>query len=409
MIHYTLVVSNTGNVTLTGVTVTDPIATVSCPGVIGTLDPGEVVTCTATHTVTASDISDRSIHNTATATGHDPGGQPVSATASATVALRNLPPAIICPDPIITSTSETTCDVLISTGLNASYSDPNDNVVSLTWVMTGATEDQSPSSGINQIGSHIFNLGVTTVTYTVTDAIGLSATCSFTVTVIDDVPPVAVCRDIDVYLDINTGVVTIDPDDVDGGSSDNCGIASIAIDRDRFNCLDLGPNDVILTVIDNSGNSGVCTAVVTVHYETAPQPAVTPSSDVICNDTEVNLVLTSNIPSTTWTWTVASPLQITGASGDNSGQLSSIVQTLHNSDLADHSLTYTITPTVYGQCVLPDISAQVWVNPTPQIQVTPATQTICDGESSLVTVRNPNTSVRGQWLYDLSVSAEAGY
>ena len=192
VIHYTLVVSNTGNVTLTGVTVTDPIANVSCPGVIGTLDPGEVVTCSATHTVTASDISDRSIHNTATATGHDPGGQPVSATASATVALRNLPPAIICPDPIITSTSETTCDVLISTGLNASYSDPNDNVVSLTWVMTGATEDQSPSSGINQIGSHIFNLGVTTVTYTVTDAIGLSATCSFTVTVNDNTP--ACCR-----------------------------------------------------------------------------------------------------------------------------------------------------------------------------------------------------------------------
>ena len=359
--------------------------------------------------MTTSDISDRSIHNTATATGLDPGGRPVSATANATVALQNLPPAIICPDPIVTSTSQTTCDITINTGLECNILlDPNGNVESLTWVMTGATTGSSARTGINNIDSYTFNLGVTTITYTVTDAFELSGTCSFTVTVEDNVDPIAICRNIDVYLDRNTGVVTIDESDINNGSLDNCGIASISIDRTDFNCINIGDNNVILTVIDNSGNSGTCIAIVTVHFADAPEPTVSPATGVICDGATTSLVLSSNIPNTTWTWTVTQSQYITGASGDDSGLLTEIDQTLHNSDLDAHNIIYTITPTVYGQCELTDISAEVWVNPTPQILVNPAENTICYGESSTITVSNPNTSVQGQWQYDLSVTADPG-
>ena len=55
--------------------------------------------------------------------------------------------------------------------------------------MTGATTDASPSSGINNLSAYTFNQGATTITYTVTDAGGLSATCSFTVMVIDNIDP----------------------------------------------------------------------------------------------------------------------------------------------------------------------------------------------------------------------------
>jgi hypothetical protein len=204
-INYTLTVTNTGNVTLTNVTVNDPNAVVSCPGDPYTLAPGQTVTCTATHTVTSADVTAQSITNVATVTGNPPSGPPVSDDSEAVVSLSNQAPVIQCPPVIVTGTSATTCDITINTGLSATFSDPNDNVESLTWVMTGATTGQSTASGINNIGSHTFNLGVTTVTYTVTDALGLSATCSFTVTVIDDVIPVAVCADIDVYLDPETG------------------------------------------------------------------------------------------------------------------------------------------------------------------------------------------------------------
>ncbi len=50
VLHYTLVVRNTGNVTLTAVSVTDPLTGVD--QTIGSLDPGETVTINATYTVT---------------------------------------------------------------------------------------------------------------------------------------------------------------------------------------------------------------------------------------------------------------------------------------------------------------------------------------------------------------------
>jgi len=68
--HYLIVVSNTGNVDLTNVTVTDPNATfVACsPARPATLLVGESMTCTATHTATDADFDAGKIDNVATAT-----------------------------------------------------------------------------------------------------------------------------------------------------------------------------------------------------------------------------------------------------------------------------------------------------------------------------------------------------
>ena len=153
--------TNTGNVTITGITVNDPNATVTCAGAPYTLTPGASTTCTATHTVTAADIIAGSITNAATIAGTAPNTSPVTATSNiVTVLLQNLPPVISCPVPIVTNTSSTSCDVLISSGLTAIYSDPNSNIASLTWTITGATTANSPVTGMNDITSYIFNLGV---------------------------------------------------------------------------------------------------------------------------------------------------------------------------------------------------------------------------------------------------------
>ncbi len=156
IINYTLTVTNTGNVTITGITVSDPIVTVTCPGAPYTLIPGASTTCTAQYTVTAADILAGSIVNTATATGSSPTTAPVNTISNTvTVVLHNLPPEISCPAPILTSTSDTSCDILISGGLTATYSDPNGNgqISSLTWTMTGATVAASPATGFNDITS----------------------------------------------------------------------------------------------------------------------------------------------------------------------------------------------------------------------------------------------------------------
>jgi hypothetical protein len=58
----------------------------------------------------------------------------------------------------------------------------------LTWALTGATTANSAATGINNLGTHVFNL-TTTVTYTVSDAAGNTANCSYTVIVTDNINP----------------------------------------------------------------------------------------------------------------------------------------------------------------------------------------------------------------------------
>jgi large repetitive protein len=107
------------------------------------------------------------------------------------------------------------------------------------------------------------DLGANTVTLTVDDGLGNTESCTATVTVEDNIPPVAVCQDITVQVG-GAGSVTISADDIDNGSTDNCGIASMTVSPDSFTCADAGANTVTLTVTDASGNTSTCTATVTV-------------------------------------------------------------------------------------------------------------------------------------------------
>lgn len=77
-ITYTFGVLNTGNVTLTGVTVTDPLTGLSpiacAPAQPFTLAPGATVSCTATRSTTQADLDAGTRVNSATATGTSPTG-----------------------------------------------------------------------------------------------------------------------------------------------------------------------------------------------------------------------------------------------------------------------------------------------------------------------------------------------
>ncbi|MEI3847067.1 DUF7507 domain-containing protein [Microbacterium sp. CCNWLW44] len=83
-VEYTFTVTNTGNVTLTGVSVTDKLDGLSAlvygpwPGTEGTLRPGEQVTARATYVLTQADVNTGLVENTATATGTPPAGDPVT-------------------------------------------------------------------------------------------------------------------------------------------------------------------------------------------------------------------------------------------------------------------------------------------------------------------------------------------
>ena len=123
-------------------------------------------------------------------------------------------------------------------------------------------------------------VGANTVTLTVTDVNGNTSTCTSTVTVEDNIDPTAVCADITVQLDAQ-GVASITASEIDGGSSDNCGIDNISASTTSFDCDDEGVNTVTLTVTDVNGNVSTCDATVTVENNITPT--------VSCQDITVQL------------------------------------------------------------------------------------------------------------------------
>ncbi|MFN2396067.1 MAG: gliding motility-associated C-terminal domain-containing protein [Bacteroidales bacterium] len=83
VIDYTIIVENTGNVTVTNITVTDPLTGLSTT--IASLAPGASQTFNESYTITQADLDNGSVTNTASAAGEDTNGDPVSDNDSATV------------------------------------------------------------------------------------------------------------------------------------------------------------------------------------------------------------------------------------------------------------------------------------------------------------------------------------
>jgi hypothetical protein len=96
VVNYHYVITNTGNVPLTGVTLTEigfsGTGTAPAPDcAVAALAPGAVSSCEASYTVTAADVLAGTVTNTARAQGADPGGNVQTADASVTLAAAPVP------------------------------------------------------------------------------------------------------------------------------------------------------------------------------------------------------------------------------------------------------------------------------------------------------------------------------
>lgn len=196
--------------------------------------------------------------NTVTLTVTDVNGNSSTCTVTVTVE-DNIAPIIACPNDVMTGTDPGIC------GGTVFFSDAIavDNCAVASIMQTGGLPSGS-----------VFPVGINTIEFTATDVNGNTQTCTFTITITDDEAPMAVCQDITIQLD-TSGNATIVASDVDGGSTDNCGVDTIAIDINSFTCANVGTNNVVLTVTDAEGLSSSCTAVVTVEDDTDPIIACT--------------------------------------------------------------------------------------------------------------------------------------
>ena len=165
-----------------------------------------------------------------------------------------IPPVIGCPGDVTAVTEDGDCGAIV----NFQPAVAIDNCGSAFTYQTGGLGSGS-----------VFPVGDTLIEYTAQDDCGNLATCTFMVTVIDDDAPVAICQDLTVTLD-DTGNATITADQLNFGSNDNCGVGSVAINVDTFDCSNVGANEVTLTVTDIHGNTATCVATVTVLDNTAP-------------------------------------------------------------------------------------------------------------------------------------------
>ncbi len=92
--------------------------------------------------------------------------------------------------------------------------------------------------------------------------------------------PSAICQAYTAVLGPG-GTASVIPANVDNGSTYECGLQSMTVSPDLFDCSDLGPQTVTLTVTDINGDSDQCTATVTVADNTPPS--------VTCKNATVNL------------------------------------------------------------------------------------------------------------------------
>ncbi|MCB0611366.1 MAG: HYR domain-containing protein, partial [Lewinella sp.] len=196
----------------------------------------------------------------------DAGGN--TGTCSFTVTVNDTEdPVANCPANITVNSTPGQCGALVSFTVTSSDNCP------------GETINSVPASGT------FFTVGTTPVQVTVTDAAQNDTPCSFSVTVVDNINPTAICTDPTVQLDIN-GNVVITGNILNEGSSDNCAIGSLTPDITNLNCSNIGPNTVTLTVTDLSGNSATCVSTVTVEDKLPPT--------ALCQNVTVQLDNTGN-------------------------------------------------------------------------------------------------------------------
>ena len=135
--------------------------------------------------------------------------------------------------------------------------DPGLCTASAVDLGTEITNDDCSVASVTNNAPDTFQIGVTTVTWTVEDSSGNIAIATQTVTVVDDEKPVARGRDIVIELNRN-GTATVTKDQINNGSSDNCLLESFGISKSYTNDLQ-NPNNPtnpppvnILPPIDNT-------------------------------------------------------------------------------------------------------------------------------------------------------------
>ncbi|MDG2329969.1 MAG: HYR domain-containing protein, partial [Flavobacteriales bacterium] len=290
----------------------------------------------------------------------------------------NIAPTITCPSDITANNDPGSCDAAVAVPIPVT----SDNCVVASLVNDfNGTGDASGT----------YPIGITTVNWTVTDAVGLTGTCSMTITINDNENPTSICQDISVNLD-PTGNVSILASDVDAGSSDNCSISLLSLDITSFTCSDVGVNVVTLTVEDASGNNASCASNVTVVDPNVPAASTGPD-DSMCEGDSFTLTGSSGGSATSGSWGSSSDGSFSSGGTDPTG-------TYTPGPIATAAGTVDLTWTTdLSPCISDAATLTLTIVPTPTFGFSFASApTSCGGSDGAITISGLDPST----IYDLS-------
>ncbi|UOK42304.1 MULTISPECIES: T9SS type B sorting domain-containing protein [Flavobacterium] len=310
----------------------------------------------------------------------------VSGTATVTV--------VQTPTVAANPTSQSLCSGQ-SSGIQLTGTVPN---TTFSWTVTQTGGASGATNGSGSIISQVLTTGNTvgTVTYTITPAVGSCVGTPIDVTVtISPVPVVfvnvtqqTICSgnptNITMTSSIPTATFSWNVTQTSGVTGASAGTGSSI--NQTLTAAGTQIGQVIYTIIATNAGCQSTTETVTVTVYPYPTALPSPNSDTLCSGETTNIELNSNIPGTTFDWTVA-PVGVSGAA---SGSGNIISQTLTTISLSQGTVVYTITPTVNG-CTGTPVTVTVTVNPTPEVFGIGAPQEICSGDPSGIIV-TPNIS-----------------
>jgi len=149
----------------------------------------------------------------------------------------------------------------------------NEVTITASDLNISVTDNCSATLNFSDITYDCANIGSNFPLINATDPSGNSSGLTFiTITITETEAPTANCAaPFTVTLDPITNSASITVDQIDNGSTDNCTIDTVTIDKDTFSCNNLGDNTITLTVTDVAGNTDTCTTVVTVEAAAVPE------------------------------------------------------------------------------------------------------------------------------------------
>ena len=199
-------------------------------------------------------------------------------------------PTVSCPASLTANTRANDCQATVT--LPAAMATDNCSAVTIT----------ATASFGNGLGPFTtVATGVHTVTYTAKDACNNSSTCTMSVTVVDNKPPIAVCNQYKEVALGSNGQGLVNAVSFDNGSHDNCQIQKIRVSRDsinfdsivNFTCADIGRTVMVaMRVYDNVNLTNDCMINVSVKDKINPAITCPPNITINCVDDFTNTTLT---------------------------------------------------------------------------------------------------------------------